>query len=79
MRAHSGDAGRDGHPEFVRTPLIAALPRPRFVVEADPAAGIIMKGVAERRSEVNFPWQAALLMGVAGTSRTGCMTGWAVR
>jgi short-subunit dehydrogenase len=52
-------------PGFVRTPMNAAFKSPRFVIEVEPAARIILKGIAERRPEVNFPWQPALLMGIA--------------
>jgi NAD(P)-dependent dehydrogenase (short-subunit alcohol dehydrogenase family) len=52
-------------PGFVRTRMNAAFRSPRFVIEVEPAARIILKGIAEHRPEVNFPWQPALLMGIA--------------
>ena len=52
-------------PGFVRTPMTATFKSPRFVMEVEPAVRIILKGIAERRAEVNFPWQSALLTAVS--------------
>jgi NAD(P)-dependent dehydrogenase (short-subunit alcohol dehydrogenase family) len=51
-------------PGFVRTPLTASFKAPRFVQEVEPAARVILRGIAARRAQVNFPWQAALVMGL---------------
>src|SRR5262249_27681972 len=51
-------------PGFVRTPLSAAIRGPRFMMEVEPAARIILKGIAARRPEVCFPWQTACLIGL---------------
>ncbi len=52
-------------PGFVRTPMTATFKSPRFVMEVEPAVRIILKGIAERRAEVNFPWQSALLTAIS--------------
>jgi NAD(P)-dependent dehydrogenase (short-subunit alcohol dehydrogenase family) len=51
-------------PGFVRTPMTAEARAPRFMLEADEAARIIMKGIAARRAEIDFPWQPALIAGL---------------
>jgi hypothetical protein len=33
-----------------------------FLMDVEPAARIILKGIAARRREINFPWQTAMLM-----------------
>lgn len=48
-------------PGFVRTPMTAAFAAPRFMMEVEPAARLILDGIAARRAEINFPWQWALL------------------
>jgi short-subunit dehydrogenase len=52
-------------PGFVRTPMTAAFKAPRFVMDVEPAARIILKAIAERRAEINFPWQAAIVTAIA--------------
>jgi len=53
-------------PGFVRTPMVAAndfhMP---FLVEADRAAKLIVRALAQGRKVYNFPWQTSLLMRVA--------------
>jgi len=51
-------------PGFVRTPMNASIRSPRFLVEVEPAARTILKGVAEGRAEVRFPRRAAWGMGL---------------
>lgn len=64
LRPH-GIAVTTVRPGFVRTPMTAGFRAPRFMVETDAAARIIMQGIAARRPEVNFPWQSVLLMGLS--------------
>jgi short-subunit dehydrogenase len=52
-------------PGFVRTPLTAGVRAPRFMMEVEPAARVILRGIARGRAEVNFPWQSAFFMGIA--------------
>jgi short-subunit dehydrogenase len=52
-------------PGFVRTPMTAAFPAPRFMMEVEPAARVILDAITERRAEVNFPWQWAVIAGIA--------------
>lgn len=54
------------HPGYVRTAMTADADRPRpWMIDVEPAARIIVKGIAARRAEVNFPWQTALAMTLA--------------
>ena len=48
-------------PGFVRTPMTAAFGAPRFLMEVEPAARVILKAIAAGRAEVNFPWQWAVI------------------
>lgn len=50
------------NPGFVRTPLTAKnkFPMP-FLLEPEKAATIIIKGLAKKKYEIAFPWQAAWL------------------
>ncbi len=43
------------HPGYVATPMIAGGGRKPFVMEPEQAARIILRGIAARRREVNFP------------------------
>jgi short-subunit dehydrogenase len=52
-------------PGFVRTPMTAAHESARFMIEAEAAGRAILNGIAEGRVEVNFPWQSAMVMGLA--------------
>ncbi len=48
------------HPGFVRTEMtdVNDFKMP-FLMEVEPAARIILRGIAARRAEVNFPWPLA--------------------
>lgn len=53
------------YPGYVRTPMTEGSKRPQpFLLEAEPAARIILKGIAARRTEVRFPRRAAIPMGL---------------
>jgi short-subunit dehydrogenase len=53
------------HPGYVRTPMTEGAKHAQpFLMEVGPAARIILKGVAARRRDVAFPWQAATFMGL---------------
>jgi short-subunit dehydrogenase len=64
LRRH-GIAVTTVHPGFVRTPMTdgAGHPQP-FLMNAAPAAAVILRGIAARRREVNFPLPMATLMGL---------------
>lgn len=49
-------------PGYVRTPLTAGNPYMPWVLEADKAARVIRRGLAQGRSRIAFPWQLALLV-----------------
>jgi short-subunit dehydrogenase len=49
-------------PGFVRTPMTSGFAAPRFIQEVEPAVRTILRGIADRRAEINFPWQSALIM-----------------
>lgn len=54
------------HPGYIRTPMIAGAAHPLpFLMEAGPAARVILKAVAARRRHVAFPRPMAALMTVA--------------
>ena len=51
------------HPGYVRTPMIAEADHPLpFVMDADRAARVILKGIAARRRHVAFPRPMAALV-----------------
>jgi short-subunit dehydrogenase len=51
------------HPGYVRTPMTErANHRMPFLMDVEHAARIISRGIAARRSEVNFPWPIAGFM-----------------
>jgi short-subunit dehydrogenase len=51
------------HPGYVRTPMTEGSGNWQpFLLEVGPAAERILRGIAARRREINFPWQTALLM-----------------
>jgi short-subunit dehydrogenase len=53
------------HPGFVRTEMTAGRTSPQpFLMDAEPAVRIILRGVAARRSRVDFPSRMAGLMGL---------------
>lgn len=52
------------HPGYVRTPMTARSDHPRpFLMEVEPAARTILRGIVARRRVVNFPVPMAALMG----------------
>jgi short-subunit dehydrogenase len=52
------------HPGFVRTPMTEGNGRPQpFLMEPEAASARILRGIAARRAEVNFPWPMAALLG----------------
>ncbi len=54
------------HPGFIATPLTAKNKAPMpFLISAEQAATIIANGLEARRSDITFPWQMKLLMGLA--------------
>jgi NAD(P)-dependent dehydrogenase (short-subunit alcohol dehydrogenase family) len=63
LREH-GIAVTTVRPGFVRTPMTAEARAPRFMLEVEEAAAIMLKGISARRPEINFPWQPALLAGL---------------
>jgi len=45
------------HPGFVRTPMTAGAKHHQpFMMDAEPAARIILRGVANRKRRIDFPW-----------------------
>ncbi len=51
------------HPGYVRTPMTAGRTRPRpFLMDPEPAARIILRGIAARRPRVDFPWPMVALL-----------------
>src|SRR5262249_54251505 len=57
-------------PDFARTPLTAHVRAEHLLIDAETAARTVLKGIAARRREINFPWHSALLMGLV--SRLPC-------
>lgn len=54
------------HPGYIRTPMTEGSTHPQpFLMDVEPAARIILKGIAARRPTVAFPWQTAALMTLA--------------
>lgn len=54
------------HPGFVRTPMIAERKQPTpFAIDVEPAARIILRGIAAGKREINFPWTMAGVMRIA--------------
>lgn len=54
------------HPGYVRTPMTAdAAHWQPFLMDVEPAVRIIVRGIAAKRREINFPWQLVLLMRLA--------------
>ncbi|WGF88382.1 SDR family NAD(P)-dependent oxidoreductase [Marinivivus vitaminiproducens] len=50
-------------PGFVRTPLTDANPFPMpFMIEAEPAAAIILRDLARNRARIAFPWRLYALV-----------------
>lgn len=62
----SGIAVTTVHPGYVRTEMTDvndfAMP---FLMDVEPAVRIILRGIAARRAEVNFPWPIARFLGLA--------------
>ena len=56
----SGIAVTTVHPGYVRTPMTARVSTLQpLIMDVEPAVRIILKGVAARRSRVDFPWRMA--------------------
>jgi short-subunit dehydrogenase len=54
------------HPGYVRTPMTEGADHPQpFMMEVEPAARIILRGIAARRRYVDFPRPVAAFMGLA--------------
>ncbi len=54
------------HPGYVKTPMTEGSTRSQpFLMDVGPAAAVILRGIAARRREVNFPWPMAALVGLA--------------
>jgi short-subunit dehydrogenase len=50
-------------PGFVKTPMTDVNPFPMpWLMDADRAAGLILRAIRRRRKVYNFPWQTSLLM-----------------
>ena len=51
------------HPGYVRTPMteLSAHPMP-FLMDPGPAVSLILRGIAKRKTRVDFPWQMAALL-----------------
>ena len=61
--ARSGIAVTTVHPGFVRTPMTAGSSKLMpLAMDVGPAARIILRGVASRRSRVDFPWRMAAFL-----------------
>lgn len=53
------------HPGYVATAMTAGANHPKpFELDARSAARVILRGVAARRREVNFPWTMAAVLGL---------------
>lgn len=53
------------HPGFIRTPMTAGGGFQPFLMDADRAARIILRGIARKRRRVDFPWpMVGVLRGV---------------
>jgi short-subunit dehydrogenase len=53
------------HPGFVRTPMTAGPSKFRpLMMDVEPAVRIILRGVAARRTRVDFPWRMAAFLGL---------------
>jgi short-subunit dehydrogenase len=51
------------HPGYVRTPMTAGQTNPQpFLMDADKAVGIILRGIEAGRSRVDFPWRMAAIL-----------------
>jgi NADP-dependent 3-hydroxy acid dehydrogenase YdfG len=61
------------NPGFVKTPLTDKnrFPMP-FLMELDDATDIMIRGLEQKRTTINFPWQMTL-----GTKLLGALPGWA--
>jgi short-subunit dehydrogenase len=52
------------HPGYVRTPMTAGSSKLRpLIMDLEPAVQIILRGIAARRSRVDFPWRMATFLG----------------
>ena len=53
------------HPGYVRTPMTAGSSGLKpLMMDVETAARIILKGIAARRSRVDFPWRMSTLLGL---------------
>ena len=54
------------HPGFVATPLtdVNQFDMP-FIISAEKAARIMAKGLEKQKKQINYPWQMAVVMGLA--------------
>ena len=51
------------HPGYVRTPMTAGSSKFQpLLMDAEPAVRIILRGIAARRSRVDFPWRMAAFL-----------------
>ena len=51
------------HPGYVHTPMTEKATHPRpFLMQAGPAARVILRGIAARRRVVSFPWPMATVV-----------------
>lgn len=51
------------HPGFVRTPMTAGQSqRQPCIMDVEPAVRIILRGIAARRTKVDFPWRMSTLL-----------------
>ena len=61
----SGIAVTTVHPGYVRTPMTDGQSQWKpLLMDVEPAARIILRGVAGRRSRVDFPWRMARFLGL---------------
>jgi short-subunit dehydrogenase len=53
------------HPGFVRTPMTVGSSKFQpLIMDLEPAVQIILRGIAARRSRVDFPWRMAAFLGL---------------
>jgi short-subunit dehydrogenase len=53
------------HPGYVRTPMTAGASNFKpLIMDVEPAVRIILRGVAARRTRVDFPWRMAAFLGL---------------
>ena len=53
------------HPGYVRTPMTAGQSNLQpLIMDVEPAVRIILRGIAARRSKIDFPWRMAAFLGL---------------